>query len=66
MPYRLDKTAFRRLSFLEADQNTGYWRTKSVVERLAAAWYLIATAWGFDPDNPPPMDKTVFSCRKRA
>ncbi len=53
------------MSFREADNNRDYWMSRSPEERMAAAWYLIATAWGFDPHNPPPMDKTVFSCKKR-
>lgn len=26
--------------------------------------YLIAAAWGYDPQNPPRLDRTCFSTRK--
>ena len=49
----------------EQNQNA-YWKDKTPVERLRAAYYLISVAYDFDPENPPPVDRTKFSCRKRS
>lgn len=62
--YRLDKTAFKAQTYQEADDNTGYWKTQTPVERLKAAWYLISCAYNFPLDSPPRIDKTAFSMRK--
>ncbi len=64
MTYRLDKSAFKIQSFEEADQNFDYWKTKSVEERLKAAYYLISCAYNFPPDDPPKLDREAFSMRK--
>lgn len=61
---KLDRSAFRIQSFKQADHNRKEWLTKSPEERWTDSWYLLASAWGFDPDNPPRMDKTIFSMRK--
>ncbi len=42
-----------------------YWADASVSERLRAANYLNAIVYNFDPKNPPKLDKSVFSMRKR-
>lgn len=62
--YRLDKTYFKAQSFQEADNQKAYWIRQDVTERLRAAWYLISCAYGFNLDNPPRLDKTIFSMRK--
>lgn len=62
--YRLDRSAFKINTFQEADNNRAYWMTKTPDERLAAAWYLIACAWNLDYNNPPRLDRNVFSMRK--
>ncbi len=61
---RLDRTKFKIQSFQEADDQLSYWLSKSVEERLEAAYYLISVAWGFDFNNPPRLDRTKFSMRK--
>lgn len=33
-------------------------------ERLRQAYYLISVAYGFDINNPPKLDRTIFSSRK--
>jgi hypothetical protein len=33
-------------------------------ERLEAAFYLNSVAYNYDINNPPKMDRTVFSMRK--
>ena len=64
MSYKLDRGAFALKSFEEASRNTEYWRNQSPAERLRAATWLSFWAFGFDPENPPRMDKTKFSMRK--
>ena len=66
MQFRLDRTKFKMQSFEEADHQMEYWQTKTVNERLAAAFYLNSVAYQFDINNPPRMDKTVFSMRKHS
>lgn len=63
--YRLDRTAFKRQSAEEADHQVAYWRTKSPLERLRAALWMNASAWGYSPGDPPPLNKDAFKARKR-
>ena len=62
--YKLNRSAFKINSFEEADNNCSYWMKKTPQERFAAAWYLISCAWNFDINNPPQLDRTLFSMRK--
>ncbi len=59
---RLDKTAFKSQTYEEADNHTAYWRTKTIGERLEAAFKLINQVYG--TTNQTPLDRTVFSKRK--
>ncbi|MEZ4931447.1 MAG: hypothetical protein R2788_04855 [Saprospiraceae bacterium] len=63
---RLDRTKFKIQSFQEADDQLNYWLTKTPMERLQAAFYLISVAWDFDFYDPPRMDKLKFSVRKHS
>ena len=65
MRYRLDKSYFKKQSIMEADHNELYWNTKSIEERLSAAWFLTCQAYNISFENPPPMDKTYFRKRNR-
>ncbi len=51
-------------TFTDASHQLAYWKTKSLSERLAAAWILTCKAYKIDPANPPKMDRTFFSMRK--
>ncbi len=64
--YRLDKTAYKA-SLKSEDQSKSYeyWQKHSIEERLRAATYMIAYAYGYTPDTMPPMDKTYFKKRSR-
>jgi hypothetical protein len=59
-----DKTAFEMRSSKEMKPAINYWKDKTPEERLEAACYLNSVAYNFDINNPPKMDKTVFSMRK--
>lgn len=41
-----------------------YWSKTTTRERLQATFYLNSVAYNFDINNPPRMDRTVFSMRK--
>ena len=65
MSEKLDKAAFKKQSFKEAEQTRAYWMKKSWYERLVASYRLSLRVYGYDPDHPPAMDKTQFSKRTR-
>jgi hypothetical protein len=65
MEEHLDKTFFIKQDLLSADSNTRYWRSKSAARRIQAAYMLSLRAYGYDPDDPPAMDKELCSKRKR-
>lgn len=64
--YRLDRYAFSVQSFKEASNQRDYWMQKTVIERLAAAWYLVCTAHQLDYHGKHRLDRTVFSIRTRS
>ncbi len=63
--YKLDRTAFVQQTKEQATNQQEYWLAKTVNERLEAAFYLNSVAYNFDINNPPRMDKTFFTIRKR-
>lgn len=63
--FTLDRNAFAALSFKEADNQINDYSKLSWKERLIVANRLIAIAYNFPLDNPPRMDKTIFSLRKQ-
>jgi hypothetical protein len=64
MEQRLDRTAFKHQSAKEASDQVRYWRLKTDAERLQAGYYLSLRAFGYDPENEPRLDRTVFSMHK--
>lgn len=60
--YPFDKTAFSKMSFEEANNHYGYWKNKTMKERIDAAFYLIYQIYNVNKHTP--LDKTVFSKRK--
>jgi hypothetical protein len=62
--FRLDRTIGKGHSHEAGGNQAAYWRSKSVDERLAGVMYLNSIVYGFDINNPPRLDKTVFSTRK--
>ncbi len=62
--FRLDKTAFKIQSVKNADESMRDSRHYSSSERFEIAFYLTSVAYGFDMQNPPRMDKTIFRIRK--
>ncbi|MDZ7608183.1 MAG: hypothetical protein U5K79_21975 [Cyclobacteriaceae bacterium] len=41
------KPTGKALTFNEADNHKNYWLQKDINQRLKAAWFLIASAYGF-------------------
>ena len=64
--YKLDKTFAATKTFEEAEQSKKFSDEVPLSERLKQAWYLTCMAFGIDPENPPKMDKALFSMRKHA
>jgi hypothetical protein len=62
--YRIDRTAFKAHTFEAADNTREYWLQQPPHERLRAAWWLTCCAYGIDHNNPPKMEKNVYSARK--
>ena len=62
--YRLDRTAFKAMTVEEADNYQRDYTNYSYQQRLEIALYLTSTAYNFDMDNPPKMNKQLFSIEK--
>jgi hypothetical protein len=60
----MDKSVFKASTFEEADNHYGFWKNKSMKERLDAAFYLIQQAYG--TTNLTRLDRTFFSKRKHS
>jgi len=60
--YKLDRTAFQRMTFEEADNHYGFWKDKSLKERWNAGCYLSMQMFGCNKHTA--IDKTVFNKRK--
>jgi len=64
--YRLDRTVFKAQTAEEAADTGSYYKKLSVEERLKVAFYLNSIAYNYDVNNPPKMDKSVYSERKHS
>jgi hypothetical protein len=62
--YRLDKTVFKAQTFEEADMANVYGPEVSFAERFRRAYYLISHAYRFSREDPPKLDRTIYSSRK--
>jgi len=63
--YRLDRTAFKAQTAGQASNHAAYYKTLTWQERLRIANYLNSIAYNYPENEPPRMDKTVFSIRSR-
>jgi hypothetical protein len=62
--FKVDKTAFRIISFDEKGNNIDYWLTKTPMERLEASWYLTCQAYNLPFSANHRVDRTVFRMKK--
>ncbi len=63
--YRLDRTAFKAQTANEAANYAQYYRSLTWQERIKIAHYLNSIAFNFPENDPPKMDRTLFSVRAR-
>jgi hypothetical protein len=59
----LDRKAFQAMTAEEADNFQRDYSKESIKKRLNVEFYLTRVAYDFDIDNPPRMDKSVFSAK---
>ncbi len=62
---KLDRTAFKMQTAAQAANHAQYYKSLTPTERLAIANYLNSVAYNYPENEPPRLDRTVFSCRKR-
>ena len=62
---RLDRTAFKAQTAQEASDHATYYKNLTWQERLRIANYLNSVAYNYPENEPPKMDKAVFSMRSR-
>lgn len=62
--YRLDRTAFKAQTFEEADDYQRDYTNYIFQQQFKIALYLTRTAYNFDMNNPPRMDKQLFAVEK--
>ncbi|WP_162915481.1 hypothetical protein [Paraflavitalea soli] len=63
--YKFDRTAFRMMTFKEADTANVFDKSIPYAERLRQAYFLIAQAYGFSMTDQPKLDRSYFSSRKQ-
>jgi hypothetical protein len=62
--YRFDRTAFKMMTFKEAEAANIFDKSIPYAERLRQAYFLISQAYGFSMSNQPKLDRSYFSSRK--
>lgn len=62
--FRLNKSISKAQSWDDAEREKVFSKETSYAQRLREANYLIAQAFNFPIDNPPKMNKNIFSSRK--
>jgi hypothetical protein len=65
MSFRLDKNYFWEGKLEDKPSDAAYYGTLTMEQRLKIAFYLNSVAYNFDINNPPKMNKSVFTIRKR-
>lgn len=63
--FKLDRSAFQARNASEQVNYGKVYKDLTWQERLRIHRYLNSIAYGYDIENPPRMDKTVFSTRSR-
>ena len=62
--FKLDRTVFQAMTAKEADKYQRDYSNETIEKRLEIAFYLTSIAYDFDMENPPRIDKSVFSAGK--
>ena len=63
--FKWDRKAFKMYHSSENQNNFYYWQSQSLEERLKAANYLNSVAYNYPENEPPRLDRTLFSIRRR-
>ncbi len=63
--FKFDRTVFKASTVEEADRDMRNHKHLTPRQRMQLATYLISSAYNLDVDNPPGMDKSIFSTHKR-
>jgi len=63
--YRLDRTAFKAQTAAEASNHASYYKKLTWQERLRIANYLNSVAYNYPENEPPKLNRNVFSVRAR-
>ena len=63
--FRLDRTAFKAQTAKEAANHDIYYDELNLQERIKIVDYLNSIAYNYPENDPPKMDRTVFSMRVR-
>ncbi|MFM2358368.1 MAG: hypothetical protein RLY16_361 [Bacteroidota bacterium] len=61
--FKLDRTAFKAQTVAEAANHSSYYKKKTWQERLAVTFYLNSIAYKFDTNEPPKMNRNLFSTK---
>ncbi|MEP7195695.1 MAG: hypothetical protein ABI851_04200 [Saprospiraceae bacterium] len=61
---KLDRNSFYRMTAEESDLYQMEYRDVSMEERLRVSQYLTSMAYGYDMNNPPRLDRSLFSTSK--
>jgi hypothetical protein len=63
--YKLDRTAFQARNASERVNYCKEYQKLTWQERIRIHQYLNSIAYGYDLDNFPRMDKTIFKAKKQ-
>jgi hypothetical protein len=61
--FKLDRTAFKPQTKLEATQHSEYYKTITWQQRLSITAYLNSVAFQFNANTPPKMDRNQFQVK---
>jgi len=64
--HRLDRNAFKIMSFEESDSYMRNYTDDTWQERLSVSLYLTSLAYKFDINHPPRMDRSYFQMKNRS
>lgn len=63
--HKLNRNAFKMMSFEESDNYMRNYKDHTWQERLSVALYLTSIAFKFDINNPPRLDRNCFHALNR-
>ncbi|MND65818.1 hypothetical protein D3C80_572010 [compost metagenome] len=65
MKFKLDRSQFQAYNYAESKKHSVYYKHLPWQERLRIAFYLNSIAYNYPLNNPPQMDKSAFTIKKR-